>query len=305
MAISNQKLETGSWTRKGRMATRVVFVVFLTGLLVPASATTLVRMSLEQLSQASTAIVRGRVASQESRWNDAHTQIVTLTTIAVGQRFKGQVSDTVVVEQLGGTVGNIRSRVAGVVRFHQGEDYVLFLEPAGVNPARHLVVGMMQGAYRIYRDATTNEERVIRPVSASAEHDQVDATEQAAPAAEPPAGAETVPFGRFREQLSAAMTVRLLIPSGTSIPLTVQSTEFEGVGRMRVVGRTTADLFPTPKTVIPAGSAIEGSAQRSQGGVWRIYWSEVSVRGTSIPISATSEESDGSLRGRSLLVRVR
>lgn len=277
--------------------------MFLVGLVAgSANATTLVRMSLEQLSQAASDIVRGHVVSQEMRWNETNTQIMTLTNIAVDQRIKGR-TPAVVVEQPGGTVGNTRSRVAGTVHFRQGEDYVLFLEPSRAYPARRLVVEMMQGAYRIYRDPTTNEERVIQPLSKSVERDQVDAAEPAEPAAN--AGrAETIPLNQFNPQLSLAIAAPLVVPKGTSIPLVVETTEFEGVGRMHVVGRTSADIFPNPKTVIPAGSYIEGSAQKWQG-VWRIYWTGMSVRGASIPISASSEEFSEGLRGRSMIVRVK
>src|SRR5262249_57025422 len=100
------------------------------------------------------------------------------------------------VEQPGGTVGNMRSDAAGTVPFREGADYILFLEPARLNPSRRLVVGMLQGAYRIYRDTTTNEERVIQPSSKPVVRDEPRVSE---PAAEPPAGAETVSLNQFRQ----------------------------------------------------------------------------------------------------------
>jgi hypothetical protein len=296
------KLEAGNSASNSRFAIRIALAVFLAGLVAAsANATTPVRMSLEQLSQLASDIVRGHVVSLETRWNESNTQIVTLTTIAVGQRIKGRAPVTVVVEQPGGTLGNIRSRVPGTVQFHQGEDYVLFLEPARANSSRRSVVGMMQGAYRIYRDAATAEERVIYPFSKYAERDQ--ATEPMEAVAEPPVGAETISLSQFRQQLSTALAAPRVIPKGTSIPLVIETTEFEGVGRMHVMGRTTSDLFPNTKTVIPAGSFVEGNAQRWQG-VWKIYWTQMSVPGASIAISATSEEFSQGLRGRSMLVRV-
>ena len=299
MRIRYPKLETRIPAGNPQVAIGFLLTLFVAGLGVArASATT---MSLEQLVQASTDIVRGQVAGQESRYNETNTQIVTFTTIVVGERIKGQAPATVVVEQPGGTVGNIRSDVAGTVRFHEGGDYLLFLEPARLNASRRLVVGMMQGAYRIYRDATTNEDRVIQPSSKPVERDETRASE---PAADPPAGAETIPLNQFRQRLSAAMAAPLVVPRGISIPIVIETTEFEGVGRMRVVGRTTADLLPNSKTAIPAGSTVEGSAQRWQG-AWKVYWSQVSVHGVSIPISGSSEELGESLRGRSMMVKVK
>jgi len=298
----SRKLETRNWKPGVPFAVCAALVVSLVGLVAASANTTpLARLSLEQLSQAASDIVRGHVVSQETRWNETNTQVVTLTTIAVDQRIKGLALATVVVEQPGGTLGNIRSQVAGTVRFHLGADYVLFLEPARANPSRRLVVGMRQGAYRIYRDASTNEERVIQTLSKYVERDL--SAEPTEPVAESPGEGETISLNQFRQQLSAAIAAPLIIPKGTSIPLVVETTEFEGVGRMHVIGRTTADLFPNSRTAIPAGSYVEGSAQKWQG-VWKIYWNQVSVRGASTAISATSEELGEGLRGRSVMVRV-
>ena len=111
-------------------------------------------------------------------------------------------------------------------------------------------------------------------------------------------------MSQFVQQLSAALAAPLVVPRGASIPIVIETTEFEGVGRMRVVGRTTAALFPNSKTAIPAGSTVEGSAQRWQG-VWKVYWTQLSVHGVNVSISANSEESGEGLRGRSMMVKVK
>ncbi len=282
------------------MKIRVLLLVAILGgtMARPARATTLVRMSLEQLSQASTAILRGHVLSQESRWNDRHTQIVTLTMVAVDQAVKGHPPSTVVIEQLGGTVGNIRSRVAGTVHFYPQADYLLFLEPAGTDISKFLVVGMRQGAFRIYRDATTQEERVIRPFSGVYDGSQAGQGSLAV-------SAQTLPFSQFRQQLSTALSGPMVIPRGASIPLAIESTESRGTGRIRVLGRTTADVFPTSTLVIPANSPVQGTGQLVSG-VWRIRWTELSIRGLRADIIATSEEPRAeTLKGRLMIIKVR
>ena len=299
MPIPYAKLESRRSVGNSQFVVGFFLAQFLAGLGVArASATT---MGLEQLVQASTDILRGRVANQVSRWNETNTQIVTLTLVMVEERIKGRAPATVVVEQPGGTVGSMHSDAPGTVSFQEGADYVLFLEPAKLNPSRLMVVGMVQGAYRIYRDATTNEERVIQPSPKSVQRDEARLSE---PTAEPPAGAETIPLSQFSQQLSAALAAPLVVPRGASIPIVIETTEFEGVGRMRVLGRTTAALFPNSKTAIPAGSTVEGSAQKWQG-VWKVYWTQLSVQGVSVPISASSEESGEGLRGRSMMVKVK
>jgi hypothetical protein len=254
-----------------------------------ARATTLVRMSLEQLAQASSDIVRGQAVSQASGWNTSHTLIMTVTRIAVETRMKGQAPETVDIEQPGGTVGNFRVYVPGTVHFLPGAKYLLFLEPSKATPAHYQVVGMVQGAYRIYADAATGEEKVIRPLGTMFYGPAIPS-------------AQTTSLSQFRQQLSGALQTPLVIPKGTVIVITVQQTEMSGVGRLQLEGRTARDLFPNRTTVVPAGSRVDGAAQK-EAGVWKVRWSEVVVRGTAVPISATTEES-GNLRGKTLVVRV-
>src|SRR3972149_4736345 len=150
-----------------RIRTTCIITIIVLALASVAHGTTLVRLSLEQLSQASSAIVRGRVLSQESRLSADGKQVVTLTTIAVEQSMKGRPPATVVVEQPGGAVGNRRVRVAGTIQFRPETRYMLFLEPSTSGAGRFRMVGMLQGAYRILRDERTQEERVIRRPAAA------------------------------------------------------------------------------------------------------------------------------------------
>ena len=100
----------------------------------PALATSLVRLSLDQLTQASSAVLQGRVVSQASQWNAQRTEIVTLTTVAVDQNVKGNTPATVVVEQLGGTVGRMHVAVPGTMHFFPQTRYELFLQPSESDP---------------------------------------------------------------------------------------------------------------------------------------------------------------------------
>lgn len=261
-------------------------------------ATTLVRLSLEQLTQASTAIVQGRVISQESRWNPEHTRIFTYTSIAVSQADKGNPPSTFVIEQPGGKVGNIHTFVAGVVHFRPETEYMLFLEPSSRDASQYLVVGMVQGALRIYRDAATHQPRVILPLGSITHLTRKGATKATVQG-------PTVPLNEFRQQIASSLQTPIVIPRGASIPVSILSTESLGVGRLRVVGRTTSDTFPSSSVAVPAGSPIEGTAQRV-GKVWKIHWNEITVRGTRAQLSASSEEPvGGSLKGRVRVVEVR
>ena len=278
------------------MRIRATFITAMLVLVLPGTthATTLVRLSLEQLSQASSAIVRGRVVSQESRLSANGKQVVTLTTIAVEQSMKGRPSATLVVEQPGGAVGNRRVRVAGTIQFRPETRYMLFLEPSTSGEGRFRMVGMLQGAYRILRDERTQGERVIRPLGSVF---YGSGRRGATPAA--------LSTGEFHRQLSAAISAPITVPRGTAMPVSIIATASRGAGRLRVEARTSVDIFPSATVVIPAGSVVEGTAQRS-GTNWQIHWTTLNIRDQQVGIDAESEEPAGaSLRGRVLVVKVR
>jgi hypothetical protein len=280
------------------MRIRLAWGVLATGAILAggARATTLVQLSLEQLSRASSAIVRGRVVSQESRRSPEGKQVVTWTTVAVEQTLKGRPPRTLVVEQPGGAMGNLRVRVPGTARLNLQEQYYLFLEPAAEGGERFRPVGMVQGAYRIAREEKTGEERVLRPMGGMF---YGPGRRAAVPA---PVSIST---REFQQQVARALAAPVVVPRGTAIPVSIRSTESRGAGRIRVEARTTRDLFPSSTVVIPAGSVVEGVAQRS-GGSWMIHWTGVSFRGQQAAIDAASEEvAEGSLRGRVLVIKVR
>jgi hypothetical protein len=261
--------------------------------LAPARATTMVSMSMPQLAQASSDIVQARVVSQVSEWDSTHTQIVTLTTLAVLQTIKGNASSTIQVRQLGGTVGNLTVSVPGDVSFRPHSEYVLFLEPA--EGSDYHVVGMTQGAYPVYLDPASHEERVILPMN-----------QTAVPGLGAGGGsaAGTVPLAGFHKYVATLVKTDIQIPHGLSLPVAIAYTESRGVGRMHVYGKTTAQLFPNKDVVIPVGTEVEGEAVLS-GHTWTIHWDEVSIRGVHAPISAISNESEGSLRGMNVILNVR
>jgi hypothetical protein len=263
-----------------------------------ASATTLVRMSLDQLAEASTEIVRGHVVSQETLWNPGRTRIYTYTTVAVDRTYKGNPPSALVVQQPGGTIGKVHVFVAGTIQFHSQVEYVLFLERSAADPSKFLPVGMMQAAYRIYRDATTQEERLILPLGF------LTRGTPASGAGSTIAGS-AVPVRQFQREISTALSRPLIIPHGIAIPLSIRSAQSAGVRRMDVQGRTTSDLFPNSGLVIPAGSALSGKAERVGDG-WEISWTEVTIGGKQVLLSARSSEPGvGSLQGRVLVANVR
>jgi len=123
-----------------------------------ASATSLARMSVEQMAHASNAIVRARCVSSATRWEEG--EIWTFTSFEVVEHWKGAPGPHVTVRLLGGRLGPITSHVSGVPHFREGEEVILFLEraPSG----SFSVVSWQQGTFRIRRDARTGSEVVTQ-----------------------------------------------------------------------------------------------------------------------------------------------
>jgi hypothetical protein len=118
-----------------------------------APATTLLEMSLDQLTEAAQLVARVRVLSSENRWENG--EIWTFTRLEVSDALKGAAPREVVVRLLGGEVGHLASIVEGVPRFRPGEEAYLFLE--STRTPEMTVTGWAQGAYRIVRDAEGRE----------------------------------------------------------------------------------------------------------------------------------------------------
>ena len=136
---------------------RVKEVIFIFGLLVApflASATTIIPLSVEEMTTKSTHVLRGNATETWTAWNPQHTLIYTYTKFEVTKSLKGQVQQTVTVKQMGGRVGNTVQKVAGVRHFRPGEQDVLFLQPSKDHDGTFIVTGLMQGNFLVRRSAS-------------------------------------------------------------------------------------------------------------------------------------------------------
>jgi hypothetical protein len=278
---------------KMKARTIILAAAMAGGLARPARATTLIRMTLSQLAQASSTIVQGRVVAQTTRVNASHTRIFTYTTVQIDKALKGQPPSTLTIEQPGGTIGNVHVHVPGTAFLRPGAEYIFFLEPVAGQAETYHMVGMVQGAFRIYRGSNGSVRRVVLPLGALN-------TGSTAKTLNP-----SPSLGEFQMTVSGVLSTPIVIPAGTSIPVVIVTTQFQGAGQAVVVARTTSDLFPSKAVVIPAGSKVVGTAQRS-GERWKIYWNSISIRGRLAHISAASEISAGQdLKGTAMIVQAR
>jgi hypothetical protein len=125
-------------------------VVALLAETVPAAASVMAALELDELVSTADDVVIATAVDEESRWDD-RGRIVTDVTLVVDEPMKGSLraGDTFVVRHLGGSIGDLGMRVEGEVAFALGERSVVFAERRG---ALSRVVGMSQGSLPIRRD---------------------------------------------------------------------------------------------------------------------------------------------------------
>jgi len=130
-----------------RRALTIGLPTLLLGLL--CQAATLERLSLDEMTQKSTAIVRGRVTGSFTTQHGS--MIYTHYRLDVSERWKGGDTAVAGVVVPGGVAGGLRQAFAGVPRLAAGREYVLFLwtGPSGLT---HLI-GLSQGVFNLSRDA--------------------------------------------------------------------------------------------------------------------------------------------------------
>ena len=113
---------TGNWLR-GIAALAVAMTVA-----VPASATTLVRASLDDLAKGNGTVVVGEVLDVHSYWNEDGSFILTDVRVSAADYVKGGRRDReFTVTLLGGSVGDLTTLIIGGAQLIPGKSYVMFL----------------------------------------------------------------------------------------------------------------------------------------------------------------------------------
>lgn len=119
--------------------------------LVPAWATTLEKLSVDDMVQRSTAIVRGRALGSATAQRG--NVIYTVYRVQVSEVLKGAYSAGVTeVYVPGGVYGGYRQSFAGSPSLSAGADYVIFLwvSPKGIPQ----VIGLGQGVFEVKTGAS-------------------------------------------------------------------------------------------------------------------------------------------------------
>jgi hypothetical protein len=185
-------------TRRDRRRRRFLMVVanlLLIATQPVSQATTLMRMSLAQMARTAQVIVRARCVSNATLWDEG--EIWTRTTFDVEESWSGPPgSRQLAVRLLGGSLGNISSRVSGIPRFQPGEDTVLFLEPS--RNGDFAIVSWQQGTFRIRQNAAMGAEIVVQDTASALTYDPVSRRFEAA-------GIRAMALVDFRSRVVAAL----------------------------------------------------------------------------------------------------
>ena len=131
----------------------VFSIVLLAGLSLVARATTVERLSLEELARRSQSIVQGVVRGSRTYWSPDRKLILTNTTIEVTEAIKGQATRSVEVTTVGGQIGDTVLHVSGMPAFIPGEDTIVFVERSS---GYLTVLGLGQGKFTVSSGEVAN-----------------------------------------------------------------------------------------------------------------------------------------------------
>jgi hypothetical protein len=180
---------------RGRVLLLLLFTFLLP--LVPLTAvraTTLVRLSLDQLASGSDAVARVNFSSAVTRWENG--TIWTITTVKVIETLKGNLPGEISVRLPGGRVGHLTATVEGTPRFNPGDDAIVFLKIS--QAGGFTVAGWVEGTFRILRDPRTGNQTVTQDSSAFAVFDPATRTFRTE-------GVHRMPMDEFRGRLASAV----------------------------------------------------------------------------------------------------
>ena len=148
-----------------RAALRLAGFVFAFALWVRAPATTIEPPEFDSLVEQSPQVVRAVVTAVSAEWRavpgDAAQRVIkTRITLEVREVIKGTAPGTLVIEALGGRIGDEEMRIEGAPELKVGQESILFLN--GIERAYTPLTGLMHGYYPVRRDKRTGTDYVLR-----------------------------------------------------------------------------------------------------------------------------------------------
>jgi hypothetical protein len=114
-------------------------------------ASTVLKMTLEEMTDKADMIFIGNVQSQRAEWSGGRSRIYTYITFEVDRYLKGgNGSATTTIRVLGGQIGSFAATVPGSPRFADGEKVLVFC--AGAGPRMPTVLGLSLGKFTLTTD---------------------------------------------------------------------------------------------------------------------------------------------------------
>lgn len=130
-----------------------------------ANATTLQRLSVAEMTDQSTVIVRAKVHSCAAAFRGS--LIYTNCTLSVIERWKGAPANTVTISIPGGTVGTQRQTFSGTPRLNPGDEQIFFLWTgrSGITQVMGLSQGVLtlekSSSGQVFATRTPTSERMV------------------------------------------------------------------------------------------------------------------------------------------------
>jgi hypothetical protein len=127
---------------------RFVRIMSLIVCVLAARAATLEYLSLDEMTEKSTAIVRGRILGSNASLDGP--LIYTHYAVQVLECWKGPETKQIDVVVLGGTAQGLRQTFSGTPALAEGGEYLLFLwtGPSGLTQ----LIGLSQGVFAVAKD---------------------------------------------------------------------------------------------------------------------------------------------------------
>ena len=126
-----------------------------------ASATTVIPPTFEEMADMAELVFVGKAVASRAEWRTIGNDrvIFTLVEFETQEVLKGNAGKSVILQFLGGTIGDTTLEVTGVPRFKGGERVILFVEKNGVQFCP--LVGVFHGKFGLLNDQKTGHDIIV------------------------------------------------------------------------------------------------------------------------------------------------
>lgn len=128
----------------------------------PAWATSVPRLSFEELTDRSEVIVQGDITQKWTNWDAGHKQIWTHYELSVTRALKGNPGASVTISEPGGVLGELGMRIPGTPVYTVDDHVLVFLARMPNGLLR--TTGWGQGQYRVDASGILHASESLRAI---------------------------------------------------------------------------------------------------------------------------------------------